>query len=185
VNDRIAAKSAEGAAAFAETDHYENQGFTSPQQWMRVNLHMTSGAASDRIAVGQQISKIPESHQSLLDGEIGFAHLAHIARTAVAIDEVSHKQFNETPLLEKARELTVGRFIDFTHHMRHAGDPEGYASEQTQKVEARSLSIRTGEGGMVWIRGQFDPEGAAVIRTAVEALAKRNGKGDDRKRDRR
>jgi hypothetical protein len=153
---------------------------------MRVNLHLTGGAASDRIAVGQQLQNIPESHQSLLEGEIGYAHLAHIARTATAIEESgTNIQFDEAPLLEKARELPVGRFIDFTYHMRHAADPKGYAEDQAQMVEARSLSIKKGEGGLVWIRGVFDPEGGAIIRTAIEPLAKRNGKGDDRNRERR
>ena len=184
-NDKIALKVAEGAAAFAQTDEYDNEGFVSPLHWLRVNLHMTGGAASDRIAVGQQLDKMPESHQSLVEGEIGFAHLAHIARTAEAIEQTTSKPFDETPLLEKARQLTVGRFIDFTHHMRHVADPEGYAAEQAQKVEARSLSLRTGEDGMVWLRGVFDPEGGAVIRTALAPLAKRNGKGDDRTRERR
>jgi hypothetical protein len=186
VNDRIALKNSEAAAAFAETDHYEDEGFVSPQHWMRVNLHMTGGASGDRIAVGQQIQNMPESHQSLLEGEIGYAHLAHIARTAVAIEESgTNKRFDETPLLEKARELPVGRFIDFCHHMRHAGDPAGYAAEEAAKVELRSLTLKKGEGGMVWVRGVLDPEGAAVFRTAIEALARRNGKGDDRTHERR
>jgi hypothetical protein len=47
------------------------------------------------------------------------------------------------------------------------------------------MTVTTGEGGMVWVRGVFDPEGAAVLRTAYEPLARRNGKDDDRKRDRR
>src|SRR5258708_36002343 len=38
---------------------------------------------------------------------------------------------------------------------------------------------------MVWIRGVLDTEGAAVFRTAIEALARRNGKGDDRTHERR
>ena len=186
VNDRLLIKSSEAGAAFAETDHYDEHGFCSPLHWMRVNLHLTGGAASDRIAVGQQLSKIPESHQSVLEGEIGYSHLAHIARTADAIEQSgTNKPFDEAPLLEKARELPVGRFIDFCHHMRHAADPNGYAEEQAQKVEARSLTFKTGEGGMVWMRGVFDPEGAATIRTAYEALARRNGKGDDRNHDRR
>src|SRR6266851_3987323 len=186
VNDRIALRASEAAAAFAGTDHYEDDGFVSPQHWMRVNLHMTCGASGDRIAVGEQLPNLPESHQSLLAGEIGYAHLAHIARTAVAIEESgTNRQFDETPLLEKARELPVGRFIDFCRHMRHAGDPVGYADEEAQKVELRSLTLRKGEGGMVWVRGVLDPEGAAVLRTAIESLARRNGKGDERTHDRR
>ena len=134
-NDKVALKVAEGAAAFAQTDEYDNQGFVSPLHWLRVNLHMTGGAASDRIAVGEQLEKMPESHQSLVEGEIGFAHLAHIARTAEAIEQTTSKPFDETPLLEKARELTVGRFIDFTHHMRHVADPE--ASPPSRRRRSR------------------------------------------------
>jgi hypothetical protein len=186
VSDRIAVKFSEGAAAFAATDEYDQQGCYSPIHWLRLNCHMTAGAAADRIAVGEQLQSIPESQQSMVEGGIGFAHLAHVARTAAAIEETgTNKPFDERPLLEKARELSVGRFIDFCHHMRHAADPEGYAAEQAQAAEARSLSLKAGEGGMVWVRGVLDPEGAAVVRTALEPLAQRNGKDDDRKRDRR
>jgi hypothetical protein len=186
VSDRLAVKVSQAASAFADTNEYDNQGSVSPIHWIRVNCHMTGGAAADRIAVGQQLQKVPESHQSLVEGEIGFAHLAHIARTAVAIEGTgTNKPFDETRLLNKARDLSVGRFIDFCHHMRHAADPEGYAAEEVAGVEARSLTFKTGEGGMVWIRGVLDPEGAAVLRTAYEPLARRHGKDDDRKRERR
>ena len=47
------------------------------------------------------------------------------------------------------------------------------------------MSLKVGEGGMVWIRGVLDPEGGAVLRTALEPLAQRTGKGDTRTRDRR
>ncbi|HEY8802671.1 MAG TPA: DUF222 domain-containing protein [Candidatus Dormibacteraeota bacterium] len=184
--DKLEIKFSEVAAAFAETDEYDQQGCYSPIHWIRLNCHMSAGAAGDRVAVGEQLASIPESHQSMVEGEIGYAHLAHVARTAAAIEDTgTNKPFDEKPLLEKARDLTVGRFIDFCHHMRHAADPEGYAAEQAQAAEARSLTLKTGEGGMVWLRGVFDHEGAAVVRTALEPLAQRNGKDDARRRDRR
>jgi len=184
--DRLEIKFSEGAAALAETNEYDQQGFVSPLHWIRLNCHMSAGAAADRVAVGAQLQNVPESHHSMVEGEIGFAHLAHVARTAAAIEETGTNQpFDEKPLLEKARDLSVGRFIDFCHHMRHAADPEGYAAEQAQAAEARSLTLKTGEGGMVWLRGVLDPEGAAVFRTALEPLAQRNGKDDDRRRERR
>src|SRR5713226_9435636 len=86
VSDRLAVQSSQAAAAFAETDEYDSQGSVSPIHWIRVNCNLTSGAAADRVAVGQQLENVPESHQSLLEGEIGFAHLAHIARTSAAIE---------------------------------------------------------------------------------------------------
>jgi hypothetical protein len=147
---------------------------------------MTAGAAADRIAVGEHLASAPESVDAMAAGEIGFPHLALIAREAAALAESgSNKQFDETPLLAKAREYTVGRFRNFCHHQRHANDPAGYAADQAESVTARSLELNTGEGGRLWIRGVLDPEGGNIVRTALEALAHRTGKGDDRKRDRR
>jgi hypothetical protein len=109
-----------------------------------------------------------------------------IARTATALAESgSNQQFDESGLLKKAKELSVGRFRNFCYHQRHADDPEGYAAEQAACVEARSLTLTSGESGMVWVRGVLDPEGGAVLRTALEPLAKPTGKGDDRKLGRR
>jgi len=184
--DRLDLEFSQTGAAFAATDEYDRQGLLSPIHWIRLNCHMGSGAAADRIAVGEQLESLPESVEAMAGGEIGFTHLALIARTAAAIAESeTGKPFDETPLLQKARELSVGRFRDFCHHMRHAADPEAYVADQVQAVEARSLTLSTGAGGMVWLRGVLDPEGGAVLRTALEPLARRIGKGDDRKRDRR
>jgi hypothetical protein len=184
--DRLELEFSQTAGAFAGTDEYDRQGSISPIHWIRLNCHMGSGAAADRVAVGDQLRSVPESHQSVVDGEIGFAHLALIARTAEAIAESgTNKSFDETPLLSKARNLSVGRFRNFCHHMRHAADPEGYAAEQVQGVEARSLTLSSGQSGMVWLRGVLDAEGGAALRTALEPLARRTGQGDIRKRDKR
>ncbi|MHB8588682.1 MAG: HNH endonuclease signature motif containing protein [Candidatus Dormibacteraceae bacterium] len=184
--DKLEVRFSEGAAAFAETNEYDHQGSVSPIHWIRLNCHMSAGAAADRVAVGEQLQSVPESHQRMVEGEIGFRHLALIARTATDIAVTgTNKPFDEAPLLDKARELSVGRFIDFCHHMRHAADPEGFAAEEAQAVEARSITLKTGERGMVWLRGVLDPEGGAVFRTALEPLAQRKGKDDHRKRDQR
>ncbi|HXN91173.1 MAG TPA: DUF222 domain-containing protein [Candidatus Sulfotelmatobacter sp.] len=179
-------KFSEMAAAFAQTDEYDSQGWCSPIHWIRVNCHMGSGAAGDRVAVGEQIQNLPETAESMASGEIGFSHVALIAREAEALAlSGSNNQLDETPLLQKAREYTVNRFRNFCHHQRHALDPAAYAADQARLVEARSLSLKTGDGGMLWIRGVLDPEGGNILRTALEPLAHLNGKGDDRTHDRR
>lgn len=184
--DLLELKFSETAAAFAATDEYDEQGAVSPIQWIRLNCHMGGGAAADRLAVGEQLARTPQSVQTMVDGEIGFAHLALIARTAAAIAESgTNVPFDESRLLHKAREFSVGRFRNFCHHARHAANPEGYATEQAQGVEARTLSFSRDESGMVWIRGMLDAEGGAVVRTALEPLAQPADKDDFRKLDRR
>ena len=184
--DLIELKFAEMTAAFAQTDEYDRCGSFSPIHWLRQNCHLTATAAADRVAVGEQLATIPRSAEAMAGGEIGFGHVALIAREAQALSESgSTLNFDEAPLLEKAAVFTVGRFRNFCHHQRHATNPEGYAAEQADKVEARYLEINTGEGGMVWIKGILDPEGGTMLRAALEPLARRNGLGDTRKRGRR
>lgn len=184
--DLIELKFSEMAAAFAATDEYDVEGSVSPVHWIRHQCHMGGGAAADRIAVGEQLDNMPESAEAVAGGQIGFAHLALIARTASALAETgSNRQFDETPLLTKAKEFSVGRFRIFCDHQRHANDPEGYAAEQAQGVEERSLMLSSGESGRVWVRGVLDAEGGAILRIALEPLAKPTGKGDDRRLNRR
>src|SRR5437773_12408515 len=78
-------KFSEMAATFAATDQYDADGSLSPIHWLRLNCHMTSGAAGDRLAVGEQVASVPQSVDATAGGELGFSQLAHIAREAAAL----------------------------------------------------------------------------------------------------
>ena len=107
-------KFSEVAAAFARTDHYDTVGCLSPIHWLRLNCHMTSGAAADRVIVGERASSVPESIKAMVGGEVGFPHVALIAREAEAVAELPDaRPFDETTLLDQARDFTVGRFRQF------------------------------------------------------------------------
>ena len=125
---------AQEAAEFAATDAYDEDGFISPIDWIRINCHMTSNAAADRVAVGQH-SELEQTVEAMAYGQVGFAHLTVMARTANAVGSA----FNETALLKKARENSPGKFHHICRHYRHAADPKGYAAEQAEQVENRRL----------------------------------------------
>src|SRR5260370_37630718 len=80
--DLWARRAADEAARFAATNDYDSQGYASPIDWIRFNCHQTSTAAADLIAVGKTRERVPESTQAMTNGEIGFAHLKAMARTA-------------------------------------------------------------------------------------------------------
>ncbi|HEV1992224.1 MAG TPA: hypothetical protein VGR34_05100, partial [Candidatus Dormibacteraeota bacterium] len=86
------------AARFAATEEYDERGYATPIDWIRFNCHVTSNAAADLIAVGKNLQRMPESVQAVSRGEVGFAHVKAMARTAAAIGA----KFDEAPLLEKA-----------------------------------------------------------------------------------
>jgi len=142
---------------------------------------MTGGAAADRVCAGEQKERLVQSVAAVAQGEIGFAHFALLARTSAAVGG----RLNEAKLLRKAAKLSVARFRNACMHARHAADPEGYVNEEREGVEARSLVLTATDDGVVVINGILDKEGGAALRTALEPLAKRSGKDDDRIRERR
>ena len=169
------------AAKFAATDEYDWQGFDSPIAWLKANCHMSGGAASARICAGQQAEHLGQSSEAMAGGEIGFAHFALIARTSAAVGE----RLDQDKLLGQARKQTIARFHDSCYHARHAADPKGCAADEAQGVEARSLTFANSDDGMVYVNGMLDKVGGAAVQAALEPLAQRTGKNDDRCRERR
>jgi len=142
---------------------------------------MTSSAAADRVRVGDHLDQLSDSVYAMAMGEIGFAHLSVMARTANALPDT----FDESDLLDKAREVSPGRFHHQCRHYRHAADPQGFAAEQSDLYEKRHLSLSLWEDGSLLINGALDPVGGAALRTALEPLTRRSGAHDERNREQR
>jgi uncharacterized protein DUF222/HNH endonuclease len=164
------------AAEFAASDAWDEDGSVSAIDWLRFNCHMNAGAAANTIAVGEMLEKLPESHQAVVDGEIGFAHLATMARTAEALGD----RFDERRLVEKAKENSPGKFFYICHHARHAADAKAYAAEQADQVAQRRLKLSKWMDGSVLISGQLDPVGGAAVLSMIEPMARKSGPDDDR-----
>jgi hypothetical protein len=164
------------AAEFAQSEYWFDQGFNTPIDWLRFNCFLTEKVAGDRIAVGEQLDSVPETSQAMQEGEIGFAHLVVMARTAKAIGA----SFDEKALLPIARETSPGKFYFKSLHYRHSMDAKGYTREQVGLMENRHLSLATAEDGCLLINGVLDPVGGAAVRTALEPLAQKSGVHDDR-----
>jgi hypothetical protein len=200
-------------------------GHNSPTDWVKEECHLTGTAAWNALVVGEQAARMPESTRALVAGEIGYAHLALMARTAdwvaglpvVAVDLLAAGRpdaapvdaadpgtaapdaadpgaaapgaplpltFDEWALLSRARGHSVAELRRDCAHFRHAADPRRFLTEQVEQVEARFLELKAVEGGALCLRGFLDTEGGALLRTALEPLARPCGEGD-RSRERR
>ena len=191
-------------------------GHNSPTDWVKEECHLTGTAAWNALVVGEQAARMPESTRALGQGEIGYAHLALMARTAdwvaglpvVAVDLLATGRpdaaasgaadpgaaapgaplpptFDEWALLSRARGHSVAELRRDCAHFRHAADPRRFLTEQVEQVEVRFLELKAVEGGALCLRGFLDTEGGALLRTALEPLARPCGEGDDRSRERR
>ena len=140
------------AVAFDASLYWNDEGSNTAIDWMRINCHMTQPAAANRVAVGSQLSRMPESAQAVSAGEIGFAHVTVMARTAIAVGAA----FNETALLDKARKLSPGKFYYRCQQYQHSVQPEVYANEQAEQAQKNKLRLNTAEDGSLLISGVLD-----------------------------
>jgi len=185
VIDRLKLEFSKDAARLAAQFETENAGdlLDAPTagEWIRHNCKTSRSVAYDCINVGQQLPRIAKCAAAVVAGEIGFAHLSVIARTASALTKSTPESvFVEDELLERAKESSAGRLWHYCMRLRHALDPEGVAREQRIAVEERRLQFTVWDDGSLLISGQLDPIGGAAVRTAFEPIAQPMGQGDDR-----
>jgi hypothetical protein len=178
---------AQDAARVAASPEFEQQGYHTPLEWIRHETRMESGEAANAICVGEQMEAIANSVGAMVNGEIGYAHLVVIARTAEALrSSPTSTGFDEHKVLERAKtEENLTQFRRFCPNHCHAMDPEAYIEEEIEGVEARRLEISGAGQGMVYIKGMLDPAAGAALRTMLEPLARKTDKDDERSRDRR
>lgn len=170
------------AAEFTKTNYCDHDGGAiNAVDWIRLNCHMTSNAVADRVSVGSRICDLVRSVAQVAIGEIGFAHVVVMARTAKAVGD----GFDERALLERAGKVSPGKLHFESLEYRHAVQPKEYAAEQAEQAERNSLSLSTCEDGSLLINGVLDTIGGAAVRSALEPLARRSGQHDHRLRDQR
>lgn len=153
--------------------------------WLRHEARMSWRAAASAVRVGRMATQLPESTVALEERRIGFAHLgllADVAYEASLSDTAA--PFDEQPLLRKAETQTVTRFRRDCAHARHVSDAEAFLREEVRGTEERSLELQPGPGGL-FLTGWLDGPGGASLRAALEPLARRQGREDDRERKRR
>jgi len=170
------------AATLTETRVWDDDGYTTPIQWLREEAKLPTGVACQHVGVGLSLGSVPRSVEALERGEIGFGHRALIVDTSSFYREGS---FDEAAFLEKAREQNVSQFRKTCEHARHAQDPRGFAESERERHERRFLKLSPQEDGAVAFRGWLDPEGGSLLRSALEPLARKAGVGDDRTREQR
>src|SRR5579859_2627912 len=170
------------AATLIESEIWDEDGYSTPIQWLREEAKLPTGVACQHAGVGLGLAMVPRSAEALERGEIGFGHLALMVEAASFYRD---ETFDEAPFLEKAREQNVTEFRKTCEHARHAQDPDGFAEAERNRHQLRYLKLSPQEDGALVLRGWLDPEGGSLLRSALEPLARKSGTGDDRTREQR
>ena len=171
-------------------------GAPSTQAWLRGRLRLTPAAAAGRVRLAAALERLPLTRDALTDGRISPAHAGVIAEAMAELpsdaslipgpagedvdDQGSLRQRAEAHLVECATRFDPRQLRRLGHRIVEVVDPDAADAREAQKVadlekrayRRRELRFSDDGRGTVFLSGRLDVESAAVVRRALDPLAK-------------
>jgi len=159
-------------------------GANTAVSWISRTCGMSVTSAADRLCVGTQLESLPKIAAALSSGEISYQSASVLCHLREQLGD-KRDLFDEEEMLGYARQFSVFHLRMLCRVARHAADPDGFFNEAEENHLRRRFHISLMSDGMHAIDGVLDPEVGAALRTALESLATRRGREDDRKHSQR
>ncbi len=176
--DPLEAAFATGVRRFDESGEYKADGALSLTAWLRWKCKLSGGAAMERVEIARQLEKLPETAAAFANGDVGFQHVAVLARTAEHVGAAAVRK-EEGKLLQVAQTMDPGQFTTVAKNFEHRVDAAGALAEANRAYERRYFHISEPQDGIVRLDGVLDAEGGATLRSALQPFMK-PVKDDDR-----
>jgi Domain of unknown function (DUF222) len=146
--------------------------------WLVDFGRMSKGAALRWLATARQLAKLPALAEGVRAGTVSMEQLARVGELVrhIGIDHVREYDQILAQLCGSAGPVEVGRACERIWAML---DPDGAEPDPEEDFHRRELTFSQ-LGAMLYIRGRLDPEGAAAVQTAVDALMRPPAPGDQR-----
>src|SRR2546426_531647 len=138
----------------------------------------TMAAAGDRLGIARQLQHLPQTSKAFARGELGYQHVAVLARTAEHVGAGAVRKA-EGSLLALAETMDPGQFTGVAKNFEHRVDAQVALAEANRAYQRRYLTISEPLDGIVRIDGLLGVEAGAVVRNAINA-ALPPAKDDDR-----
>src|ERR1700716_3389831 len=175
--DPLEAAFAIGVRRFDKSGEYKADGALSLTAWLRWKCKLAGGAAMERVEIARQLEKLPETQAAFAKGDVGFQHVAVLARTAEHVGVAAVRK-EEGRLLQAAQTMDPGQFTTVAKNFEHRVDAAGALAEANRAYQRRYFHIGEPQDGIVRLDGVLDAEGGATLRTALQFM--KPVKDDDR-----
>jgi len=171
VIDRSESVFADGVRRFDKSGEYKADGALSLTAWLRWKCKLSGGAAMERVEIARQLEKLPQTGAAFANGDVGYQHVAVLARTAENVGAAVVRK-EEGTLLQAAQTMDPGQFTTVAKNFEHRVDAAGALAEANRAYERRYFHIGEPQDGLVRVDGLLDAEGGATLRTALEPFMK-------------
>ena len=177
--DRNEAVAAEAVRRFEKSGAWAADGALNMVAWLRTNGKLSGPAAMERISVARQLEQLPATARAFLRGDVGYQHVAVMARTAEHVGTAAVRQAEST-LLQAAQTHDPGQFVGIAKEFECQTDQATVLAEANRAFSRRYFHLSEPTNGLVRLDGQLDAEGGATLKTALEALMPPPATNDDR-----
>ena len=176
--DRLEAVFAEGLRRFDQSGEYAADGAIDLVAWLRSKCKLSGGAAAERVGIARQLEHLPQTEKAFATGELGYQHVAVLARTAEQVGAAAVREA-EGSLLALAETMDPGQFTGVAKNFEHRVDAQAALAEANRAHQRRYLTISEPLDGIVRLDGLLDAEAGAIVRNAVSGYLP-TGKDDER-----
>ena len=176
--DPLEAVFATGVRRFDKSGEYKADGALSLTAWLRWKCKLSGGAAMERVEIARQLEKLPQTHAAFASGDVGYQHVAVLARAAEHVGATAVRK-EEGALLQAAQTMDPSQFTTVAKNFEHRVDAAGALAEANHAHHRRYFHISEPVDGLVRLDGMLDAEGGATLRTALQPFMQ-PVKDDDR-----
>ncbi len=176
--DPLEAVFASGVRRFDKSGEYKSDGALSLTAWLRWKCKLSGGAAMERVEIARQLEKLPQTQAAFASGDVGYQHVAVLARAAEHVGATAVRK-EEGALLQAAQTMDPGQFTTVAKNFEHRVDAAGALAEANHAYQRRYFHISEPVDGLVRLDGILDAEGGATLRTALQPFMQ-PVKDDDR-----
>src|SRR5438552_11141576 len=169
--DPLEAVFATGVRRFDKSGEYKADGALSLAAWLRWKCKLSGGAAMERVEIARQLEKLPQTGAAFANGDVGYQHVAVLARTAEHVGTAAVRK-EEGKLLQAAQTMDPGQFMTVAKNFEHRVDAAGALAEANNAYQRRYFHISEPQDGLVRLDGVLDAEGGATLRTALQPFMK-------------
>ena len=171
VIDRSESVFADGVHRFDKSGEYKADGALSLTAWLRWKCKLSGGAAMERVEIARQLEKLPQTGAAFANGDVGYQHVAVLARAAEHVGAAAVRK-EEGRLLQAAQTMDPGQFVTLAKNFEHRVDAVGALAEANRAYERRYFHIGEPQDGLVRLEGVLDAEGGATLRAALQPFMK-------------
>jgi hypothetical protein len=156
--------------------------------WVREDvacaLRLSAQHAEYRLKLATELTRTPTTLDLLQRGEISTHHARHLGEATFALDDACAAAV-EAAVLDKAPAQSLATFKRSLRKAVLAIAPRPAEQAHEQALTQRRVVCSPDSNGMSWVSMLLSDTGASTFMTAVDALARRVDRNDDRTADQR